>query len=230
LIRTLALFLSILSAVTVANGSSISAVTTRASLNANSTVVWSDFGPDGTDVVSGSTIAASDGLIVTVSQPFYGLQIRQQGTDWYGDFAVGDALLTNWNSPFSVTLTFSQPIYGAGLQIEPGQVQDLPAPFTAYVTAFDGSTSLGTFSVTGTKSNAGDDSAPFLGVLSDSPDVTSMTYRVVVQTNGPYTGDLGMNFMSIQSASTVPEPSSLLMLGIGAFAGIGTIRKWRLLA
>jgi hypothetical protein len=194
----------------------IGVVNHRADLTGSETLDWGEFGPVFTSVASGSSLATAFGVIVTVSQPEYEMQVRQENAPgssaggWSGDFLPGQDLLTNWNSPFAVTISFSTPVFGAGLQIEPGQVQDLPAPFTATVTAFDGPTVLGQFSTTGTRSNGDDDSVPFLGVTSDTADITSLAYSVTVQTNGPYTGDLGMNFLSVE-ASAVPEPSSVVL-------------------
>lgn len=207
---------------------SITAVTDRISLNANDSVDWGLFGSPYTDVISGSAVQSQNGIGITVTQPFYSLQVRQQdapGTNlgFYGDFSAGETLLTNWNSPFPVTIAFSQPVFAAGLQIEPAQVQDLPAPFTVYVTAYDGTVALGTFSTTGIKSNDVDGSAPFLGVQSDTADITSLTYRVVTQTNGPVEGDIGMNYMSMRDSAPVPEPSTLalMIVGFAALAAIG---------
>ena len=134
---------------------------------------------------------------MTVSQPYYGLQVRQQvppsipNGGFYGDFLPGQTVLTNWNSPFAVTLSFSQPIFGAGLQVEPAQVDQKNAPFTAYVTAYDGTVVIAQFSTDGILSRSHDGSAPFLGVMSDAADITSLTYRVVAHTHGPQEGDLG---------------------------------------
>jgi len=218
----LALFLVLLSE-RPAQSTTLIAVTTRAALSVDETLDWGEFGPADTDIVSGSTLTMASGLIVTVSQPYYGLQVRQEDLpanlsgSWSGDFLPYQYLLTNWNSPFPVTLSFSQPIFGAGVQIEPGQVDDLPAPFTAYVTAYDGSTIVGQFSTDGIRSRDDNGSAPFLGVSSDTAAITSLTYRVVTQTNGTQAGDLGMNFLSIESVAPVPEPCSILLV-VGSLA------------
>jgi hypothetical protein len=194
----------------------IRAVNNRAALTDSETLDWGEFGPAYTSVAVGASLTTASGLVVTVSQPEYEMEVRQEDPHgssaggWSGDFLTGQDLLTNWNSPFAVTISFSTPVFGAGLQIEPGQVQDLPAPFTATVTAFDGATVLGQFSTTGIRSNNDDGSAPFLGVASDTADITSLTYSVRVQTNGPEAGDLGMNFLSVETLAT-PEPSSVLL-------------------
>jgi hypothetical protein len=200
-----------------AHAGTLSAVTSRSGLSTNEILDWAGFGPAFTDIDDGATIASPSGLVVTVTQPYYGLQIRQEGapTGWFGDFLPGQSLLTNWNSPFSVTLSFSSPIFGAGVQIEPGQVQDLPAPFTAFVTAYNGSDVVAQFFTTGTRSMGHDGSAPFLGVMSNVAEITSLNYRVVTQTNGPDTGDLGMNFLSLETTAPTPEPHTVKITGSG---------------
>lgn len=208
-----------------AQANAINVVTSRSSLPFTETLDWGAFGPAFTGVNSGSSLTTQSGLVVTVTQPYYGLQVRQDSPSggWFGDFLPGQNLLTNWNSPFSVTLSFSSPVFGAGVQIEPGQVQDLPASFTAFVTAYDGTSVVGQFSTTGTRSLSDDGTAPFLGIMSDTGDITSLTYRVSVQTNGPAANDLGMNFLSIETSAPTPEPYNSLLMGTGmvflAFAG-----------
>ena len=208
-----------------AKAGSVIAALNRASLGAAEVLDWGGFGPAFTDVTSGSILPAA-GVVVTVSQPLYGMQVRQQDAlsasigGWNGDFLPGQYLLTNWNSPNAITLSFSTPVYGAGLQIEPGQVQDLPAPFTAFVTAFSGDSVLAQFSVQGDRSLGYDDSAPFLGILSTTANITSIRYSVSVQTNGPYTGDLGLNFLSIETAAPAPEPNSQFIALGGIVLGV----------
>ena len=184
-------------------------VTDRTRLGSSDSANWSLFGSPYTDVVSGSSIDSQSGIVVTVSQPEYGLQIMQQQNGYFGDFFPGETLLTNWNSPFPITISFSRPIFGAGVNLEPAQVQDLPAQFSAFVTAYDGNVWLGQFSTTGTKTTAMNGTAPFLGVLSDQANITSLTYRVAVQTNGPSTGDFAMDSISLKTENPVPETSSI---------------------
>lgn len=205
-----ACLLALVSAPAVRAGS-VNVVTTRASLPADETTDWSGFGPEYTDVNGGSTLTTMSGLVVTVSESD-GMQIRQEGSGFTGNFLPGQCLLTNWNSPSALTISFSSPIFGAGVQIEPAQVQDLPAPFTASVSAYDGSILIGQFSTTGTRSSSQDGSAPFLGVMGDTAEITSLTYRAVAQTNGPTENDLAMNFLSLETSAPVPEPSPFALV------------------
>ena len=186
---------------------SINAVMNRLDMPATETLDWSAFGPAFEGITSNSSVTTSSGLFVTVSQPGYSLQVRQEnsvGLDggWNGDFLPGQYLLTNWNSPNPVTISFSMPIFGAGMQIEPGQVQDRRAPFIAFVTAYNGNTVLGQFSTNGTESYAHDNSAPFLGVQSSTATITSLTYRVSVDGQD----DLNDHLVSGDSLLRSPSP------------------------
>lgn len=199
----------------------IQVVTSRSGLAANDQVNWSQLGPPDTDVLDGSSTMSSGGLAVTVTEPEYGFQIRQQENAdhtgpfpvWPGHFQAGDTVLCNCNSPFPVTFSFSSPVYGAGFQIEPASGYS-GYGYSVHVSAFSGTTLLAAFSVDAISAGAiANDSAPFVGVLSDSADVTSLTYRIDGQIdNSPYEGDIGVNEMSIRTLSPVPEPSSIALL------------------
>ncbi len=204
---------------------SIGVVTDRTDLPANETLDWSQFGPLDTDIPDPGLLTTSSGLIVTVSQPEYGLGLLESGLPanengaWTGGgFVDGEFLLTNWNSPLSITISFSSPIFGAGVQVEPAQVAEYPAPFTGWVTAYDGDSVLGTFSVTGTRTLEENAPAPFLGVESDTADITSLVYHVTVQTNGPQTGDMVMDFLSLETTTPTPEPSNVVLIASGLLA------------
>ena len=211
---------------------SIGVVTSRSDLPANETLDWSGFGSLDTEISGAGSLTTLSGLVVTVSQPEYAFGLALEGLSpfstggWKGDFLPGQYLLSNTNSPFAITLSFSQPIFGAGVQIEPGQEVQLSIGFTAYVTAYNGTTVLGQFSTTGTRTINEDGSAPFLGVRSDIAEITSLTYRVVVPSNVPSTGDLGMNFLSLETVAPVPEPSGILLeaCGLSLLAGAGSMK------
>ena len=114
------------------------------------------------------------------------------------NFANGDFILfTGLNpmgfpavgNPGPLTITFETPVVGAGTQIA---VDDTPS-FTVSISAFDDvGRELGTFSVPGTSSLALDNSAVFLGVLSDAPNIS----RLVLSSSEPERA-LGINPLSL---------------------------------
>jgi hypothetical protein len=111
-------------------------------------------------------------------------------------------------NPGPITITFDKPVKAAGTQIA---VDDTPE-FTAFISAFDNANNLlGTFSAPGTSSLALDNSALFLGVLSDTPNIS----RLVFSTSVPNRA-LAINTLSI---AAVPEPT--FICGLLAFGVLG---------
>lgn len=142
------------------------------------------------------------------------------------NFASGDfALFTGFSpgsfpspgNPGPITINFNKPVKSAGSQIN---VDDTPE-FTAFISAFDSADNLlGTFSAPGTSSLALDNSAVFLGVSSDTANIS----RLVFSTSVPNRA-IAINTISI---TTVPEPTSILsLLLVGALGANLTLRRKR---
>ncbi len=136
------------------------------------------------------------------------------------NFADGDFLLFTGadlslfpspGNPGPLTIDFVTPVTGAGTQIA---VDDTPS-FTAFLSAFDDEKNLlGSFSRPGTSSGALDNSALFLGVISESANIA----RLVYSTNASNRA-IGINTVSI-STRTIPEPAALFGLLLVATSGI----------
>ncbi len=92
---------------------------------------------------------------MTVTSVGASLTPNQQNSGWSGNFAPGTALLWTASAGPDITLTFAQPVYGAGAQIQ----ADYFGAFTAEVIV------NGTqhFTETGNSTSAGDNSAIFIG-------------------------------------------------------------------
>ncbi len=115
--------------------------------------------------------------------------------------------------PFSIS--FAQPVFGAGTQIA---VDISNLEVETFITAFDTTNNLlGSFSVLSTSSLALDNSAVFLGVRSDTPNIS----RLIFSSSNPEYG-LAINKVSIIA---IPEPT--LTLAILAFGISGAILKRR---
>jgi hypothetical protein len=108
-----------------------------------------------------------------------------------------------------IQFLFDGPISGFGAQIQSNTF----VAFTATIEAFDsGNNSLGVFNLGGTSTAAGDDSAIFIGILSNLPDI----WRVDIDVVGL---DFAINGPRIQAEpGVVPEPFSLLLMGTGLAA------------
>ncbi len=139
------------------------------------------------------------------------------------NFANGDfALFTGFRptsfpavgNPGPITIAFDKPVKSAGTQIN---VDDTPT-FTGFISAFDSSNNLlGAFEAKGTSSLALDNSALFLGVSSDTANIS----RLVFRTSAPNRA-IAINTISI---ATVPEADSILGLLLVGVMGILTERE-----
>lgn len=139
------------------------------------------------------------------------------------NFASGDfVLFTGFNpvsfpaigNPGPLTITFEQPVLGAGTQI----ATDDAVNFTAFISAYDNTnTLLGTFQAEGTSSLALDNSALFLGVKSDTPNISKLVVSTSISDRA-----IGINALSIR---TVPETNSVLSLLILGSLCVGITLK-----
>ncbi|WP_044204208.1 PEP-CTERM sorting domain-containing protein [Coleofasciculus chthonoplastes] len=207
----------------------ITLVTQRTALNGNDSVEWSSLGKVFPAAVLPSSFDATSevglGLKVQIPPPTPGITpplVFQTLPPPHGiptNFAPGDFILfTGLNpaifpspgNPGSLTITFDTPVKGAGTQI----AVDDTFSFTAFVTAFDANdTLLGSFSVPGTSSIELDNSAAFLGILSDKPNIKRVVYSTSESDRA-----FAINTLSLNTVP-VPEPSSLAalaLLGLGA--------------
>jgi hypothetical protein len=108
-------------------------------------------------------------------------------------------------------------VSAVGAQLENRNANHSIGPtFTGYVSAHDGTALLGTFSETNTIQNLQDGSAPFLGVVSSTADITSVVYHVT-DNNEFYVGPVSLN----ATPAAVPEASSAVSLGLLLCLGLG---------
>jgi hypothetical protein len=197
-------------------------VTSPAALGPNDSIGWGQLGVDGTALSSPQAVTSGGGLsaMVSTTDPA-GLLRADEGMSWTGNFTVGDKLINNNSiSNFPLTITFASPVLGAGANIQ----LDHNVPFTATIEAFDGSTSLGTFTEAGNSTQNEDGSAIFIGVLDTNAEITSIVFGI----NNPPSnfGDLAINTLQLVTAPTAaPEPASLTLLGLGVASIAGY--AWR---
>lgn len=210
-------------------------VANRTALGANDQVVWSSLGkvfspltPNPAAFLPNSFAASSEGgrgLNVTIQPassssitPPFVFQTSLPPKGIPTNFADGDYVLLSGltpglfpspGNPGPLSLTFDTPVEGAGAQIAIDDTTD----FTAYVSAYDNAGNLlGAFQAPGTSSLALDNSALFLGVRSDTADISKLVYSSSISDRA-----LGINTVSLVA---VPEPNSVL--GLLAFSALGT--------
>lgn len=207
----------------------VTLVTERAALGGDDQIDWSSLGSVAPfNFLPNSFPATSEGglgLSVEIPEntgltpPFVFQTLPEPGIPT--NFAQGDFILFTGfipgppptvGNPGPLTITFNTPVLGAGAQIA---VDDTPE-FTAFISAFDNANNLlGTFESVGTSSLALDNSALFLGVLSDTPNIS----RLVFSSSEPERA-FGINTLSLAAVpAAVPEPTSTL--GLLAFGALG---------
>lgn len=143
------------------------------------------------------------------------------------NFASGDFILFTGSSPGTfppngnsgpLIIAFDQPVLRAGAQIAVNGTRN----FVGSIAAFDNNdTLLGSFSVPGTSSEVLDNSAQFLGISSDTANISKLLFSTSAKDRA-----FGINTLSI-SAKPVPEPSSSVAatLGVAWFALLAIKRK-----
>lgn len=221
----------------------ISLVSDRAALGSNDQLDWSSLGkvfnpfaPNPTAFLSNSFSATSTrglGLQVTIPRPDdpritppFVFQTLPPPSGIPTNFAPGDFLLFTGfkftipptfpalGNSEPISISFNRPVQGAGAQIA---VDDTPQ-FDAILSAFDDTNQLiDTFIVSGTSSLALDNSAIFLGVRSDTANIS----RIVFSSSVPGRA-IAINKLSIVGT---PEPTTTC--GLFAFASLGAGAMFR---
>lgn len=202
-----------------AQAASVTFITSRTELGGNNSVDWRVVAPAFSDVPNPFLVTSSSGLGLKVSKASGVFLAAEQTSDPDGpfsaNFAPGDALIYTRETPGPITISFSSPVLGAGTQLESGG----NGAFNATIEALDSvGKSLGKFSVPGIASygGSGDNTAPFVGVLSNSANIASL------RINGQRAPGVGFAFNRLDIVSTtVPESnfSALSAIAVGGFLG-----------
>jgi hypothetical protein len=203
-----------------------SLVTSGSGITANGLIDWGVLGTEPTIVNQPFTIAVPNvsGLNVTVSQSSGPFQRVDQSSLWKGNFAPGEKLLSTSSigtATGPVSLAFNSPVQGVGAQIQALSY----GSFTATIEAFNSSNaSLGSFMLAGNSTADANNSAIFIGILSNALDISRVVFGVPVATN--FVQDFAINGPRIQ-VPAVPEPETyaMLMAGLGLLGFIARRRR-----
>jgi hypothetical protein len=211
-------------ACTIASAGTITQINDLASLSADSFVVWGDAADEGNTLTSPYDRVSSGGLTVTAVHEGDFLLLVQDSA-YAGNFAPGDVVLNSNFTDGPITINFASAVRGLGFQVQRDQLGD----FTATLTAFGaGNVNFGSVSVDGTTAFAlpGDNTAPFLGLVSSLRDIVSI--QISVSHLGTDSGDTvditNLNLLtSDPGTSEIPEPTTAGLMA----AGVALLAVWK---
>jgi hypothetical protein len=201
---------------TAAWSDSLVLVSSQAAQGANDALHWSQLGPDGTILAASFTAKSASGLTVTanLAAPNAVASVVCAATpcSWTGTgFTAGDTVI--WTSDAAnggsgpLTLNFGSGVSGVGAVVQ----ADGPGQFTVQIQAFNGSTSLGTFTAT---SNAQGD-AVYIGVLDQTgANITSVEFSLTSCT-GTCT-DFAVDTPSLNVPNITSFPLAITLTGSGS--------------
>ena len=189
-------------------------------------VDWTSVGVEYAYIQQPFSISLSDAIGATVSLPGSTADLMRvdEGTSWFGDFALGTPLLwTNWD-PGPLRFVFDQPIQAFGLHIQPDfGGGPPPPPFTATMAVFGtGDILLGSVSLDGFSTLTEDGTAPFLGFFSSQRDVVRVDIGVIDEDGFPV--DFAVDG-PVGSAS-IPEPGGF-WLAVPPLVAFLARHSWR---
>jgi formylglycine-generating enzyme len=194
-----------------------SLITDPSLLHASDQIDWSSLGIAGSVLSTPLTMDTRNGMPITVNTGGTPPTFKRlsEGNGFVGDFPLGAELLAT-NSLGATHLHFDTPIVGAGTYIE----HLTQTSFTAYVVAMSGTTTIASYTLPVTNHRLEDGSAPFIGILSDSRNITDIYFDSYYGGNTVTSGPL----------LAVPEPSTLALLAVGAVGLFAFIlrRRWQL--
>lgn len=207
----------------------ITGVSTRPALSGNEYIDWGTAGPEFSYLGSSFGVFASGGMPVLVSAPvsITGMERVDEGSSWFGNFGLGDELLwTGLGHYGPITLDPLALVRGVGAQI---QLDDYTS-FTARIEAFAvGGASLGVFDLGGLSTGAEDNSAIFIGLLSDLYDIDKVEFSILSTAGDPALRDFAINQVDLltREGNPVPEVQTYAtFLGFGLM-GLEALRRRR---
>ena len=190
----------------------VSLVSSRASLGGDDAINWAIFGNPGSFISSGATGFTNASALFTLNTELF--TIRQWNgapepfTGWAGHFGPS-ARGVFASSTFDIS--FTNPIAAGGAQIDSNST----TAYTVRIEALDSNgDSLGFLTTDVTRSgtfDGPDNAAPFVGIASDQPNISTIRINITNTTDGSPDG-FGLNDFDIRT--NVPSPAAATLAGL----------------
>lgn len=202
----------------------VTGVTSESALGPGDYIQWSALGSQNTSVANPTSSTSVGGLGYTVSQSGAGSLVRldQGSSGWMGNFGGAETLLYTGGTNGPISISFATGVTGVGAQIQ----SDFFGAYGAKLEAFGaGSNSLGSFTFSGISSSAGDDSAIFIGLLSNTTDIFGVTFSLVNAPSNTVTQFAIGNVALVTTPIPEPEIYAMMSIGLGLLGWVGRRRK-----
>ena len=130
-----------------------------------------------------------------------------------------------------MAFTLASPIRGGGAQIE----GDLAGAFSATITAYDGGLALGSYTIACAINMANpllpcpnrgleDGTAPFVGILSDTDDITELVFSEVHLAGSANEFAIDSLVVNSTPVTPMPEPNRICLAGMALLGLVATLR------
>ena len=186
---------------------SLNLISTRSGLCGNDLINWNQLPPPVATVPTPASITTGNGMHATLTADAGSVFSDEQASGlWNGNFGPGDFLAgtgqTVTASPMRID--FPAPVWGVGAQMGYGS----NGTFLAGITVFGaGNIPLGSYDISGTESNAGDGSAPFVGVLDSAGGISTVEFFTLT-TSGSSPGAFAINEVTLNTSGSTLIASS----------------------
>ena len=186
---------------------SVNLVTTRSGLCGNDLINWNQLPPPVATVPTPVSVTSNNGVSGTLTSNAGSVFSDEQASGfWNGNFGPGDFLAGTGQTVAAspIRIDFPAPVWGVGAQMGYGA----NGSFLAGISVFGaGNIPLGSYDVSGTESNAGDNSAPFIGVLDTAGGISTVEF-FTLSSFGASPGTFAVNEVGLNTAGSTLAASS----------------------
>jgi hypothetical protein len=192
----------------------ITGFNSRGSFGGDDTLQWGVAADEGSAPASPfARTSAGGGITANASLPGNpNFLITVEGSISGGNFALGDVLLSTDTSNGPISIAFSSPIAGVGMQMQ----RNVFGAFDGLINVYGaGNTLFGTITNNlGDSNGSVDNSAIFVGAKSSLTDIVRIELQVA-NSEGSANNQFIINFLSLQlgTPAEIPEPATMGLVG-----------------